>query len=1406
MSDVGLGATLQLDIQAALNRINDLGNQIDRELSGVQVTVDTSGIGSAISAAVAAADTNVDVEAQAGQVTGAIDSAVDAADTSVDVDAQAGQVTGAIDAAVDAADTDVEVTGEARAVTGAIDSAIDAADSEVTVTGDARQVTGSVDAALDAADTEVTVTGQVEGITGGIEAAIDAADTEVTVTGQISPGLRSEAQGLKEDLDDAAAAGTNLGTVLKGLGAAAAVKGLFDLAVAASDLEQAVGGTEAIFGEASGAINEFATGAARSAGLTETAARTMTSQIGGLLRGFQFTREEAAKTSIQLARLGADLAAAFGGNPEEAVAALGAALRGEFDPLERFGVSLNVASIEAFALANGLAASKDEVTGAVRAQAALQLIMERTADVQGQFAREAETAGGAMAIFKASAGDAAAELGGDLTPAFVGLLGTLQEILPDLIEAGHTILPAVGDAFANLTPLIGTTTQLLVALSPAIGAIASIIAAVPADLIAVAAGFAAFNRVMGVASPLIRTVAGSIGTLVSGIQGIAATRGVSSAAAGMGALRSSLASLNPLVVAGAVAMFGLVDRMNRAAQRAAALRKINQEMTDSFKNANGEIELTARSLARFFEETESGQGASEFFGQFGLTVKDMTGYLLDGEEGFARFKREMDLSGITADLVGEAYQSLSSQMEAVSRVQLRVAVDSGALTQRQVDQAIASEGLIGAYQSLSEKIRDHERHVDDLKKKYDPIAETFADARAQLEQLGDTNQGVASSIGHLLAGTQDLDGSLLNLALQLNSAELSEQEMGAAAALLGTDLETLQGFVEDVNDAIGNFVDTATGSLPTVGDAFKNVGEDGKLSIGEFIEALESSTAGMEQFLADITALTNAGFAELAGEIAQQGPEIGGTLARSLAQALEDGNVEIVEQTNATLQEFQRQWEFNANYLTTVLGPQFVLQAGLLGSMTSDAFGKDLDLAERFRIAGELAAQELPAANASVVAIAALEGGKAAEAYGVNVLRLPADTVAAMIKIGEAIRAGEAPTAAGETGTAVRDQMAGPVAELPGLFGQELAAVAAVINENNPTIAGEGEGVGTATRDGAYQPVTELPGLFGQELAAVAAVINGSVPEIGTAGEEVGKAGREGIDSELSPTEDDTSSTLDRTITAVRETARRMQEAGEAVGEAGRWGTDNFLSRMIEESRRTASDSASAAKGTEHEWRSAGGVLGDTLMGNLGNVLGNSAVVSVALIATLVAAQVRTEPTAASAGRGIGESFGQGIVNGIDGYVGRIASSAARAVREAEAAARREARSQSPSKLFADLGRDLGAGVEQGLSASAAAVADQAARLIRAADDSARSAVGDPMSFVVAEAEAITRRAAAMVPAGGSRDGDGGVSWTGDLVVNYSGPATPEAGRALGVAAADAFQAQLARRRALSSALRAEGR
>lgn len=208
---------------------------------------------------------------------------------------------------------------------------------------------------------------------------------------------------------------TSAGAVMMGA-SAVMVSGLLSAGREAANLEQAVGGSEAVFKDHADGVKTWAKGAAESVGLSEEAALSLTTKLGGALKGLGYDQDKSATKSREMVQIAADLAATYGGTTADAVQALGSALRGEFDPAEQFNVFLKQSTVDAKAVEMGLASTTTEVDANARAQATLALITEQSADAQGQFARETDSTSGRLAIASAEFENLKAQIGAGFTP------------------------------------------------------------------------------------------------------------------------------------------------------------------------------------------------------------------------------------------------------------------------------------------------------------------------------------------------------------------------------------------------------------------------------------------------------------------------------------------------------------------------------------------------------------------------------------------------------------------------------------------------------------------------------------------------------------------------------------------------------------------------------------------------------------------------------------------------------------------------------------------------------------------------------------------------------------------------------------------------------------------------------
>lgn len=252
------------------------------------------------------------------------------------------------------------------------------------------------------------------------------------------------------------------------------VVGFFrDAQKGASDLEQSVGGVQAVFKDFAPQIEKSSKGAAQSLGLTRNEYNELATTLGAGLKNKGF--KDFGEQTQNLIGIGSDLSAQFGGSTQEAVDALASAMRGEMDPIEKYGISLNEAALKAEAVALGLSDGKGALTESAKAQASLSLITKQSADAQGAFARESDTAAGKQARFRASMENLKTTIGEKLLPVVSDITGAANGFLVEM-EKGEgaggkfkDIVIGIKDALVSAVEFVVKYKDQLIGLGIAVG-------------------------------------------------------------------------------------------------------------------------------------------------------------------------------------------------------------------------------------------------------------------------------------------------------------------------------------------------------------------------------------------------------------------------------------------------------------------------------------------------------------------------------------------------------------------------------------------------------------------------------------------------------------------------------------------------------------------------------------------------------------------------------------------------------------------------------------------------------------------------------------------------------------------------------------------------------------------------
>lgn len=609
------------------------------------------------------------------------------------------------------------------------------------------------------------------------------------MAGPVRIAILANASQAKRELGSIESRASRMGSVLKrtaavgaGLAGAALLKFGVNSAKAASSAEQSIGATESVFGKYADTVIDRSNKAAEAIGLSANEYRELSNVTGAMLQSAGTPLRKVTGLTDQLTKRAADMAATFGGTTREAVEAVSALLRGETDPIERYGVSIRQSDISARLAAKGL----DGLTGSALKQAEQQerlgLLFDQTARTSGQFARESDTAAGASQRLSAKFENLQARAGKLLLPALVRLADYADDTL---LPAAERMLGWLEDNSDEMSAFGATVKDSVVPPLKTLAEIAKQVAGVLGDLpdplqkMAIQGGLAAavlprLNGAAGVAS-------GAIGTLTAKAKQNYAEMTYATSRADK--FRNALSGLGG-AARGAAGVAGLVALTSAAGEADSGLRTLSNVGGGAllgFSAAGpigGAVGATAGILLTLKQRADAASEAADK----GMGSWKNYAATLDGVTGSAtQATRAMVLQNLTES------GALSTLRE--YGVTTREAVDAmlgRASAGRQVDAAVSNErsslvDLRSEYGALRDEIRDAEnaggtvasssrerlealgKEIDTRQKAVDAIA----------NERGETEKAIAAKRREI-AATTDYAGKLKGLPRSVKTV-VSEQ-------------------------------------------------------------------------------------------------------------------------------------------------------------------------------------------------------------------------------------------------------------------------------------------------------------------------------------------------------------------------------------------------------------------------------------------------------------------------------------------------------------------------------------------------------------------------------------------------------------------------------------------------------
>jgi hypothetical protein len=274
----------------------------------------------------------------------------------------------------------------------------------------------------------------------------------------LNKSLKSATKDVETFGDKMTKAGKVAGAALAAASVAAgafAIKIGIEAVKAASNLSETVSKVGVLFGKTSKDIENFAKTAASSLGQTEQQALDAAATFATFGRAAGLSGRDLSKFSVDFVKLSSDLASFNNTSPEQAINAIGSALRGEAEPLRAYGVLLDDASLRQAALELGIVnTTKNALTPQQKVLAAQALIYQQTSAAQGDFERTSDGLANKTRILTAQLENAKTTIGTALLPIVLQLATVFSEkVIPVVEKFAQAFSNSQGSLGGSLTSI-----------------------------------------------------------------------------------------------------------------------------------------------------------------------------------------------------------------------------------------------------------------------------------------------------------------------------------------------------------------------------------------------------------------------------------------------------------------------------------------------------------------------------------------------------------------------------------------------------------------------------------------------------------------------------------------------------------------------------------------------------------------------------------------------------------------------------------------------------------------------------------------------------------------------------------------------------------------------------------------
>lgn len=228
-----------------------------------------------------------------------------------------------------------------------------------------------------------------------------------------------------------------------------------------AELEQQLGGAEAVFGEYAQGIKDRANDAYFTAGLSQSEFLAGANKMGSLYQGAGVSVKDSMQMSADAMQRASDVASIMGIDTTTALESVAGMAKGNYTMMDNLGVAMNDTALNAYAVEKGIGKTTQQMTAGEKAGLAYQMFMEKTSKYAGNYAKENQTFAGSLNSTK-KAFDNLLSGSGDIDGFIELLINTIEIAVPQIVAMLPKIVDGISQVIQALGPAIGAALPTLV--------------------------------------------------------------------------------------------------------------------------------------------------------------------------------------------------------------------------------------------------------------------------------------------------------------------------------------------------------------------------------------------------------------------------------------------------------------------------------------------------------------------------------------------------------------------------------------------------------------------------------------------------------------------------------------------------------------------------------------------------------------------------------------------------------------------------------------------------------------------------------------------------------------------------------------------------------------------------------